>query len=109
MPGLRRRKGELIELERLQLRRNQVIIRTDMRQVAESVRRRDRKLSGVVQPMIPKSSLAVHLQSGHERVPVRYRTPAGPGMEVNAAEAERGRNERRTRHVCAGDHAIGDL
>src|SRR5207247_6999279 len=70
---LRRRQCELIELERLKLGRNQVIIGRDVRQIAESERRSDGKLCRVVQTRIPKSAFAMHFQIGNERVPVRHR------------------------------------
>ena len=63
--------------------------------VAEARARRDRELRRVVQPGIEEGALAVHLEIGDERVPVRHGAPAGVGVQVDAGEAERRRDQRR--------------
>src|SRR5438067_330722 len=65
---LRGRNRQLIELEVRQLRRDLVVVRADVRQVAEAVRRSYWKLRRVVEPRIEESSDAMHLQVGDERV-----------------------------------------
>src|SRR5579884_3143595 len=63
---IRRRKGELIELESLKLRGDQVVVRVDVLpvrkpQISEAIRCRNWKLPGVIQPRIPESALSMHL------------------------------------------------
>ena len=65
--------------------------------VAEAVAGRHRELDRIVQTRVPEPPLAVHLQVGHEGVPVGDRAPAGPGVEVEARQAERGRDQRGAR------------
>src|SRR5213075_609961 len=67
---LRRRNRELIELEVRQLRRDLIVVRTDVRQIAESMRCRNWKLRGIVETGIEESSDAMHFEIRHERVPV---------------------------------------
>ena len=59
--------------------------------------RGDRELRRVVQARVEERALAVHLQVRDERVPVRDRAPAGPGVQVDAGQAERRRDQRRRR------------
>src|SRR5215469_5192429 len=66
-----------------------------------------RELGGVVQSRIPKPALPVHFQVCDERIPVRQRSPAAPGMEVYPRKAKSGRNQTgagniRTRHGTVG-------
>src|SRR5262249_2412585 len=70
--GRRRRNGELVELERRQLTRNLIVIRTDVRQVAETEMCGDRKLSRVVQARIPDPPLSMHIEVRHKSIPVRH-------------------------------------
>ena len=83
---------KLIDVERRKLRRDQVGRVAD---VAEAVLCGDRELRGIVEPRIVERALALHLEIGDERVPVRDRSPAGPGMQVDAGQVERRRNQRR--------------
>ena len=53
--------------------------------------------AGVVQPRVEERALAVHLQHRDERVPVRDRAPAGPGVQVDPGQPERRRDQRRRR------------
>ena len=62
------------------------------------VARRDRELAPRRSSRGSKKvPLPVHLEVGDERVPVRDRAPAGPGVEVDAGEAEGRRDQRRGR------------
>jgi len=54
---------------------------------------RDRELGGIVQPGIKEIAFAMHLQNGHEGIPVRYRSPSGPRVEVYPSKAKRRRNQ----------------
>src|SRR5262249_13545430 len=58
---------------------------------------RDWKLIRIIQSRIEEHTASVHLEVRHESVPVRHRSPPGPGVEVHAREAERRRNERGRR------------
>ena len=49
----------------------------------------------VVQTRIVKRSLPVHLEIRDERVPVCDRSPAGPGVEIDAGESKGRRKQRR--------------
>ena len=80
-----------------------------MRQISKSVRRRDWKLGSIVQPGIEEPAFAMHLEICDECIPVRYRTPANPGMQVHSAQPESRRNQRGTRNVRPGDYTVGDL
>ena len=87
------RQRELIEMERRQLRRDQIARR------CARCRSRSRAAIGelcrVVEARIVERALPVHLEVGHERVPVRDGAPAGPRVQVDAGQTERGRNQRR--------------
>ena len=65
--------------------------------VAESCNCRDRELGCVVETRVIESALALHLEVGDEAVPVRHGTPARPGVQVDAGEAERRRYQGRGR------------
>jgi hypothetical protein len=62
--------------------------------VAVPVPGADGEASGVVEPWVEEGSLPVHLEIGDEGVPVRDRTPAGPGVQVHSGETEGRRDER---------------
>ena len=51
----------------------------------------------IVQAGIKETSFSVHLDIGDECIPVRHAAPPGPGVEVHARHAERGRDERCSR------------
>src|SRR5689334_1906959 len=81
-----------------------------MRKIAESVRSGDRELSGIVEPWIEEAALSVHLEVRDEGVPVAQGAPcAGPRVLIEAGETVRIRNQRSTRNVRAGEHAVRDL
>src|SRR5437660_7992897 len=70
----RSRKGELIEMQSSQLGRDLVV---GIGYVPETVLGGYGKFRSVVQSRIKEVPFAVHLQVGDERVPIRYRAPAG--------------------------------
>src|SRR5262245_27686251 len=80
-----------------------------MRQISETVGGRDRKLDGVIQTGIPESPDAVHFEVADERVAVRHGAPSSPGKQVDAAQSERRRYQRRSGHVRPRDNAVRDL
>src|ERR1044071_1189208 len=47
----------------------------------------------------------MHFQVGNERIPVRHRTPSGPGMKVDAHEAE-GRWDECRRRLAVGPESL---
>ncbi len=63
--------------------------------VPEAGARCDRELHRVVEPRVEERAAAVHLEIGDEGVPVRDTAPARPGVQIDACQAERGRDERR--------------
>ena len=75
--GPRRRQCELIQVERRELRSHAI---GRAAHVVEPVRGGDRKFRGVLEPRIVKSALALHLEHGHERVPVRDGAPSDVSM-----------------------------
>src|SRR5205823_13561055 len=91
--ALRRNRGwnrQLIEVKRRKLSGNQVRIILNM---AEVVRGRDRELRRIVEPRIEECSLAVHLQSSDEGIPITHCSPGtGPGVEIHSRLAKCGRN-----------------
>src|SRR5262249_16626286 len=106
----RRGNRELIELKRRKFLGDKIIIRTNVRQVSQFVRSRNRKLGGVVQTRIKEPAFAMHFQVGHERIPVSDRSPrASPGVLVEARQPEGVWNQRRARDIRASDNAIRDL
>src|SRR5437660_11779184 len=70
-----RRQGQLIEMQRRELRRDPVVIRVDVRQVAESIGGRDRKLRRVVETRVEETAFTMHFQVRDECVPVGHRSP----------------------------------
>ena len=57
--------------------------------------RRDRKLLSIVQPWVNEIAPAMHLEVGHERIPVRHTTPgARPRMLIDPRQAECRRDQR---------------
>src|SRR5207248_9864557 len=78
----------------------------DVRQVVESVRGGDRELRRVGQTRIPEPAHSMHLERGHKSIPVRYGTPAGPGMQVDSAQSEGRRNQGRAGEMGAGDDMV---
>src|SRR2546430_756189 len=66
----------------------------------------DRELRRVVQTRFPERAHSMHLDRRHKRIPVRSGTPAGPGMQVDAAQAEGRRNQGRAGEMGAGDDMI---
>jgi len=101
----------LIELQRRELARDLVVIRGEVLvEVVQAIRRRDREAAGIAQARIEEAALAMHLERGHQRVPVGNRSPrSGPGVLVEACEPERVRDQRGGGYVGAGDHPVGDL
>src|SRR5215213_9234300 len=83
---------ELIKLQCRKLSRGQVGIAAH---VTKTFARCDRKLHRIVKTRIIKRALPVHFQIGYERVPMRYRTPPGPGVKVDAGQSKRGREQCR--------------
>src|SRR4051812_19887826 len=56
--------------------------------IAETEFRGNRELSGIVEPRVRESPLAVHLQVRDQGIPISDRTPASPGVEIDAGQAE---------------------
>src|SRR4051794_2172728 len=77
-----------------------------MGKVAESEMGGDRKLAGIVQAWIPKSSLPVHLQIRHEGIPVRYRSPPRPRMQIHPAQPKGRRNQCGAGDMRSGHRAV---
>src|SRR5439155_3623827 len=67
----RRRNSELVEVQRRQLRGNQVGV---IAYIAETRSRRHWEAVRIVQPGVIEGAYAVHLQISHEVVPVGYRS-----------------------------------
>src|SRR5205823_12488064 len=85
---------QLIELQRGQLRCDEVMFRAD---VCQSGARGDRELQRIVQTWIVERALSVHFEVGDERVPMRYAAPSRRRVQVNARDAECGRDHDRAR------------
>src|SRR5215831_281162 len=92
--GARRRlwggDRQLIEVEVGELRGHEVRLAPA---VSRSSLRRDRILLFVVQPGVKERPRSMHLGNGDPGIPVRDGSKSGPGMEVDAGEAEGGWNE----------------
>ena len=100
----------MIKLKRGKFFRDQVVIWTDVQQVAEAVGSSDGKLGRIVQSWIKKPARAVQLEIGHKGIPICHRSPgSSPCVLVEAGQAERIRNQCRARHVCPGHYSIRDL
>jgi hypothetical protein len=65
--------------------------------VAEARLCGDGELGGIVQSGIEERSLAMHLENGDERVPVRDRAPPGPRMEIDSGQSQSRRDQRGRR------------
>jgi hypothetical protein len=59
--------------------------------------RSDGELVRIVQSRIEERLLAVHFQIGYKGVPVRHRTPSGPGVKVHTRQTKSRRNQCRSR------------
>src|SRR5215207_8710825 len=77
--------------------------------ISKSIRSRNWELRRIVEAWIKEVSFAMHVNIGNKRIPVRYRTPTRPGVEVNACQTERGREQRGTWHILTCHNAIGHL
>src|SRR5215213_8578705 len=90
--GRRRRRGdcELKELKRRKFRGDQIRITAH---VTKTCTRCNRKLHWIIQARIVERTLPVHLEVCDERVPMRHRSPAGPGMKIHACKTESRRQE----------------
>src|SRR5262249_51350485 len=104
-------KRELIEVQRRELARDLVIIgREVLVEVVEAVRGGDREPARILQTGIEEPTLAMHFQCRDERVPVSDRSPSsGPGVLVEAGQAERVRYQCRSGNTGACNDAVGDL
>ena len=100
---------EVGELKGLKLRRDQVIVRGDMWQIAEPVCRGDRELRCIIQARIPEPARSVQFEVRDERVPVRHGSPAGPGVQIDAAEAKSRRDQCGARHIRSRNLTVCDL
>src|SRR5262249_969221 len=78
-----------------------------MRKIGKAVGCCDREPRAVVQPRIEESASTVHFKVRYKAIPVGNRAPAGPGVEVQAAQTECRRDQRRARRVGSGDDVIG--
>jgi len=106
---LRRGNGQLIELQSRKLGGDEIIVGIDMRQIRKAMRGGNGKLLRIVQARIEEPAFSVHFEVSHESVPVRYRPPADPGVEVHTTETKCGRNQNGAWHIRAGNRTIGDL
>src|SRR5215813_13817637 len=61
--------------------------------MTEACFRSNRELIGIIEPRIVEVALPVHFQICNECVPVRYRAPAGPCVQVHACQSESRWNE----------------
>src|SRR5262249_16982410 len=77
--------------------------------VAKAEMGRDRKLRGVVQARIPEPANPAHLEVRDRRVPVRHGAPPGPGVQVDAAQAERGWYQRGAGYSVRVPHTVARL
>ena len=93
-PGFRfrRRDRELVVVQARELGGDEVLRGA---RVPRSGFRGHRIFRRVVQPRIEVHARAVHLRDGDVGVPVRHRSPAVVGVQVDACEPERGRNHGR--------------
>ena len=85
---LRRLRGgnrELVEVERGQLRSDQIGIVAHVRRACFG---RHWELCWIIEPRIVECSFAVHLQVRDKRIPISGRTESGPGAKVHSSEAE---------------------
>lgn len=89
-----------VELERGQLRRNQI---DRASHVAKTGLCRHRKLQRIIQPRIEERPLAVHFEVGDERVPMRDASPSGPRVKIHASQAKRRRQERGRRSAAGSE------
>src|SRR5262249_2870692 len=87
---LRGRNGELIKMKSGELGGNDIRLAP---RISGTALRGDRILLLVVQPGVEEGSRAVHLGGGDIGVPVGHGSEAGPGVEVDAGEAESWRND----------------
>ena len=92
----RRGQRQLIGVQPRQLRGHPVLLGRH-HDVPESVLGGDRESNRVVEPRIVEVTDAVHLQHRDERIPVRDRSPSGPGVQVDARQSEGGRDQGRRR------------
>lgn len=86
----RSRYCKLVELQGAELRGDQV---RSIEDVARPSSGGYGELSGCVQPRIEERAFVVHLEIRDERVPICDRTPACPGVEIDANQPKSGRNE----------------
>src|SRR5262249_4965583 len=87
---LRGRNGELIKVKSGELGGNDIRLAP---RISGTPLRGDWILLLVVQPGVEEGSRAVHLGRGDIGVPVGHGSEAGPGVEVDAGEAESRRND----------------
>ena len=106
---LRRGNSQLIELKLLEFGSDEVAVGINVREIAKTVGGGDRELRGVVEPRIPEPALPMHFEICDEGVPVGNRTPAGPGVEIDAAQSKRRRNQSCAGDVGGGHNAVGHL
>src|SRR5262249_60879942 len=84
--------GQLIEVQRGKLRADEIRIIT---YIAETGTSRHRELHAIVEARVEEGPFAVHFEIGNEGIPMRYRAPASPGMEIDPGEPKRRREEPR--------------
>src|SRR6266496_5088450 len=72
---IRCRNRQLVEMERREEFRGQIIIRIDVWQIPKAVCSRDRELRCIVQSRIEESTCAMQLQISHKRVPIGNGAP----------------------------------
>src|SRR6187455_3713153 len=65
--------------------------------MTKTLPRGNRELRVVVEARVEEGSLAVHDVNGYIRVPVRHAAPAGRGVQIDAGEAERRRDQDGSR------------
>src|SRR5579863_6388759 len=106
---IRRRNGKLVKLQGCEFGSNEIAVRANVGQVRKAVRSCNGELLSVVQAGVEEPARAVHLEVGHERVPVRHRAPPRPGMEIYSSQAKSGRNQRGSGYIRACNHAVADL
>ena len=89
---LRNWQSELIEMTRGKLGSDLIVRRA---RVCQSRARSDRILLPIVQPGVEEIAPAMHLEVGHERVPVRHAAPgARPRTLIDPRQAERRWDQR---------------
>src|SRR5256885_9084477 len=89
-----RGQGHLKEMQRFNFGSNPIVFAGDVPKVLFGG---DGEFIGIVQTRVKERSFSVHLQVGHEGIPVRYGTPARPSVQVYASKAKRGWNQCRRR------------